>query len=321
MNNILKNDFCRMRPRLGSIVAMLVMTLASIFFAVYVTGVQQVKGHVALVTSGSARSLDTKYLSVEVMKDPPLRSALVRQQYDAVVTDRGNGRFDIETLRNSDFKAMLQLLLKNPKAQIPAQKTDRSVGVNVVGFLMVFLGMSAFFYFFPFAEDKEQGQLLRISASPVSFNGYLSAHFLFCLSSFVPAWATLAVLRAAGWNIGFSLGQYAGLFLMLAIPAITFSLLLNTFIKKPDNANMLGSSILIVTSTLGGCFYSFSKNNAVIDSLIKILPQKQFMNFALDLQNGEALLHLFPVFYTLLLSLAMFGIAYAKLRHDYVERA
>ena len=112
---------------------------------------------------------------------------------------------------------MLQLLLKNPKAKIPAQKTDRSVGVNVIGFLMIFLGMSAFFYFFPFAEDKEQGQLLRISASPVSFNKYLAAHFLFCLCSFVPPWATLAVLKAAGWNIGFSIGQYAGLFLILAM--------------------------------------------------------------------------------------------------------
>ena len=88
MINILKNDFCRIRPRLGSILAMLVMTLVSIFFAVYVTGVQQVKGHIAFVTSGSAQSLDTKYLSVEVMKQKPLRSALVRQQYDAIVTDQ-----------------------------------------------------------------------------------------------------------------------------------------------------------------------------------------------------------------------------------------
>ena len=321
MNYILKNDFCRMRPRLGSIIAMLVMTLASIFFAVYITGVQQVKGHIAFITSGGAQSLDAKYLSVEVMTQKPLPSALVRQQYDAIVTDRGNGQFDIETLRNSDFKNMLQLLLKNPKAKIPAQKTDRSTGVNVVGFLMVFLQMSAFFYFFPFAEDKEQGQLLRISASPVSFNKYLAAHFLFCLCSFLPAWATLAVLKAAGWDIGFSLGQYAGLLLLLAVPGIAFALLMNTFIKKPDNANMFGSSILIVTSTLGGCFYSLSKNNAVLDALIKALPQKQFMNFALSVQNGEALQQLFPVFYTLVLSLVMFGFAYVKLRHDYVERA
>ena len=181
MNYILKNDFCRMRPRLGSFISMLIITLASIFFAVYVTGVQQVKGHIALVTSSSAQALDTKYLSVEVMKEKPLRSALVRQQYDAIVTDRGNGQFDIETLRNSDFKNMLQLLLKNPKAKIPAQKNDRSVGVNVVGFLMVFLQMSAFFYFFPFAEDKEQGQLLRISASPVTFNKYLAENLLLCI--------------------------------------------------------------------------------------------------------------------------------------------
>lgn len=321
MINILKNDFCRIRPRLGSILAMLVMTLVSIFFAVYVTGVQQVKGHIAFVTNGSTQSPDTKYLSVEIMKQKPPRSALVRQEYDAVVTDRGGGRFDIETLRNDEFKNMLQLLLKNPQAKIPAQKNDRSVGVNVVGFLMIFLGISTFFYFFPFAEDKEQGQLLRISASPLSFNKYLAAHFLFCLCSFVPPWAALAVLKAAGWNIGFSIGQYAGLFLILAVLGSSFALLLNTLLKKPDNANMLGNSVMIVTSTLAGCFYSFSKDNAVLDRLIKILPQKQFMDFAVKLQNGEALRHPLPALYILALSLVMFGVAYVKLRHDFVERA
>ena len=320
MIDILKNDFCRIRPRLGSILAMFVITIVSIFFAVYVTGVQQVKGHIAFVTNGSAQNLDTKYLSVEVMKHKPLHSALVRQEYDAIVTDRGSGKFGIETLRNDNFKNMLQLLLKNPQTKIPTQKNDRSVGVNVVGFLMIFLGMSAFFYFFPFAEDKEQGQLLRISASPLSFNQYLAAHLLFCLCSFVPPWVTLAVLQAAGWNIGFSIGQYAGLFLILAILGSSYALLLHTLIKKPDNANMLGNSLMIVTSTLAGCFYSFSKDNAVLDLLIKILPQKQFMDFAVNLQNGEALQHLFPVFYILALSLIMFGVAYMKLRHDFVER-
>jgi ABC-2 type transport system permease protein len=137
----------------------------------------------------------------------------------------------------------------------------------------------------------------------------------------VPAWAMLAAMKAGGCDIGFSLLEYVGLFLLLAIPGISFALLLNTFIKKPDNANMFGNSVLIVTSTLAGCFYSFSKNNAVLDSLIKILPQKQFMDFALNLQNGEAWQHLFPLLYILILSAVMFGAAYAKLKRDYVERA
>lgn len=321
MINILKNDFFRVRPRLGSVIVMFAMTFVSIFFAVYVTGIQQVKGHIALVTNSSTASIDTKYLSVEVMKEKPLRSALVRQQYDAFVVDKGNGNYEIDTLRNNDFKNMLQVLLKNPKAPIPAQKTDRSVGVNIVGFLMIFLSMGAFFYFFPFADDKEQGQLLRIAASPVSFNGYLASHFIFCLSSFVPAWAMLAVLQAAGWNIGFTLLQYAGLFLLLGLLGISFALLLNTLIKKPDNANMFGTSVITITSTLAGCFYSFSKNNIVMDDIVKALPQKQFMDFALNLQNGEAMSHLFPVFYILALSLVMFVISYAKLKRDYVERA
>ena len=319
MSDILKNDFCRIRPRLVSVLLMLGMTVVSIFFAVYVTGIQQVKGHIALIGSEKSVSLDTKYLSVETLKTKPPRSALVRQEYDAFVTVKANGGYEIETLRSGDFRTVLETLLENPNAKIPAAKTDRGVGVNVVGFLMIFLSISAFFYLFPFAEDKEQGQLLRVSASPVSFRGYLAAHCLFCVSSFLPAWLALAVLRAAGWNIGFSLAEYAGLFLLLAIPAISFALLLNTFLKKPDNANMFGNSIIIVTSTLAGCFYSFSKNNAVLDTIIKILPQKEFMEFAQELQNGEA--SPAPVVFILAFSALMFGAACLRLKRDYADRA
>lgn len=319
MIRIIENDFCRIFRRLPSFLIMLSITLASIFIAVYMTSAGQVKGHIALVTDRSTAAVDSKYLSVEVMKQAPAKSALVCQQFDAVVTDRGGGRFDVDTLRGSEFRNMLQLLLKNPRATIPAQKSDRSVGVNIAGFLMMFLGMSAFFYFFPFADDKEKKQLLRIAASPLSFQKYLAAHFLFCLFSFLPPLGMLAILKASGWNIGFSVLQYAGLLFLLAMLGSTFALFLNTFIQKPDNANMFGNSILIVTSTLAGSFYSFSNNNEVLDHVIKILPQKQFLDFTLSMQNGEEWHNLFALAYIVLISAVMFALAYRKLKHDYVE--
>ncbi len=320
MNNVLRNNFSRIFCRLPSVIIMLAITLLSIFLAVYMTGAEQIRGHIALVTDNSAVEINSSSLSIEVMEQDPPMSQLVSQKYDAIVTDRGNGQFDIKTLRGNDFKEMLQLLLQNPQAKIPAQKNDRSVGVNIIGFLMVFLGTSVFFYFFPFADDKEQNQILRIAASPLSFRRYLAAHFLFCLFSFVPSFGMLAIMKGAGWEIGFSLPQYAGLLLLLAMLGSTFALFLNTFIKKPDNANMFGNSILIVTSTLAGAFYSFSKSNALLDNLIHILPQKQFLEFAVNLQNGEEWQHLFPLVYVVLFSAVMFGLAYRKLKHDYVER-
>ena len=320
MINVLKNDFCRMKPRLVAVLIMLTVTVISIFFAVFITGVQQVKGHIAVVTDHNIPNIETSQLRIDTVSTAPLHSALVRQEYDAIATINADGTYHIETLRNDDFKNMVEVLLENPQATVPASKEDRSTGVNVVGFLMIFLGMSSFFYFFPFAEDKEQGQLLRISASPVSFNRYLAAHLLFCLCSFLPPWIMLVILQAAGWNIGFTIGQYAFLFLILAVLGSSFALLMHTFIKKPDNANMLGNSLMIVTSTLAGCFYSFSKENAILDHVINLIPQKQFMNFAIDLQNGEVLQHLFPMLYIIVISLLMFAVAYLKLKHDYAER-
>lgn len=321
MNQILTNNFRRIRPRIGSVIVMMLMTLVSIFFAVYVTGLQQVKGHIALVTASGSARLSTPELSVQTVRQKPPYSALVRQQYDAFIIDDGGGRYTVETLRGNEFKTMLQTLMKNPKAKIPAQSYDRSTGVNVIGFLMIFLSMSALFYMFPFAEDKEQGQLLRIAASPLSFPRYLAAHCVFCLCSFVPAWAMLAVLGAAGWSIGFSVGQYAALFLLLAVLGISFAILLHAWIKKPDNANMLGNSVIILSSTLAGCFYSFSKGNRVLDTLVRILPQKQLINLALDVQHGTVWAHPFPIFYILAVSAAMFTAAYAKLHHDFIKRA
>lgn len=321
MLNILKNDYCRIRPRLTSVLIMLAVTLSSIFLAVYLTGRQQMRGHIAVISQNPAAAVDTEYLSVETLKEKPAFSELVRQKYDAYVIDKGNGEFEIETLRSSDFKNELQMLLKNPKAKISADKSKRGVGVNIMGFLMTFLGLGGFFYMFPFAEDKEEGQLERITASPLSFPKYLFMHCVFCLSSFLPVYLMIAVLKAAGWNIGFSLLQYAALFLLLTVLIVSFALLLNTFFKKPDNANMLGNSIIVVTSTLAGCFYSFSKNNTVLDNVIKFLPQKQFLNFAQDIQNGNSAGHLLPVFYILAVALIFFIIAFTKLKHDFVEKA
>jgi ABC-2 type transport system permease protein len=200
------------------------------------------------------------------MAEKPPLSGLVEQKYDAYVTVDGDGRYRIETLRNDDFKNMLLLLLNNPKADISGSQAERGVGVNIIGFMMMFLLMIAFFNLFAFADDKEQGQLRRIAAAPASFGWYLVAHCVYCLSMLLPEYLLLIILKLCGWNIGFSLLQYAGLMATLAFLGISFALLLNTLIKKPDNANMLGNSVTVLTRCSQACFMRH-KNNAVLEKL------------------------------------------------------
>nr|WP_319487689.1 ABC transporter permease [uncultured Caproiciproducens sp.] len=320
--NVLKNNYLRTIPRLAPTILMTVITLLTIILAVYVTGLQQVKGHVAMITQSSTMTLpkSSKQLNITVMSQKPPHSDLVKQKYDAFVSINANGGYDIETLHNSDFKNTIALLLKYPNAHFADSKTERGTGVNIIGFMMMFLLMIAFSNLFAFADDKEQGQLHRIAASPASFGWYLAAHCAYCLSFLMPAFIMLAVLKWCGWNIGFSLLQYAGLMAVLGILGISFALLLHTFIKKPDNANMLGNSVTVLTSILAGGFYSFSKNNSVLDNIIKLLPQKELMDFAQHLQNGNGGQHVWSIIYVVGFSLVLFLFSCTVLRRMYVKK-
>ncbi len=320
--NVLKNNFLRTIPRLAPIILMTVITLLTIILAVYVTGLQQVKGHVALITQSSTMALpkSSKQLDIAVLSEKPPHSDLVKQKYDAFVSVNANGGYDIETLHSNDFKNMIAFLLRNPDAHVADSKAERGAGVNIIGFMMMFLLMIAFSNLFAFADDKEQGQLHRIAASPASFRWYLAAHCAYCLSFLIPAFVMLAVLKWCGWNIGFSLLQYAGLMVVLDFLGISFALLLHTFIKKPDNANMLGNSVTVLTSILAGGFYSFSKNNSVLDQIVKLLPQKELMDFAQHLQDGNGAQHVWSILYVIAVALVLFVISCTALGRMYVKR-
>ena len=232
----------------------------------------------------------------------------------------GSGDYAVETLRNDDFKNMLLMLLNNPNASIDTSKTERGVGVNILGFMMMFLLMLSFGNLFAFADDKEQGQLRRIAASPASFGWYLAAHFIYCLSFLLPEYILLVILKFCGYNLGFTLVQYALLMLILASLGVSFGLFLNTLFHKPDNANMLGNSVTVLTSILAGSFYSFSRNNEFLDKITKLIPQKDFMDFAQYLQNGEAAGHFWPIIYVVGFTLTLLVFSCLTLRRMYVKK-
>ncbi len=319
---VLKNNYYRTIPRVSSVIVMTVITLATMMFSIYMTGVQQVKGHVAFIVPPNANvePIVSDKLKITIMSQEPPRSDLIKQKYDAFITVSNNGGYQIETLHNKDFKNMLLMLLKDPSKNMNSGKTERGVGVNIIGFMMMFLLMISFSNLFAFADDKEQGQLRRIVASPASFGWYLAAHCFYCLSMLIPEFLLLVILKLCGWKIGFSLLQYAGLMTVLSFLGITIAMLLNTLIKKPDNANMLGNSVTILTSVLAGCFYSFSKNNEFLDKIIMFLPQKKLMDYVQYLQDNCAGKHISSILYVIAFSLILFVFSCTVLRKMYVKK-
>ncbi|MDK2812861.1 MAG: linearmycin/streptolysin transport system permease protein [Clostridiales bacterium] len=320
--SVLKNDYLRVLPRWTTVGIFTLFTLATMLFAVYLTEVQHFNAHIAYIPQGSSMSApqSSPSLTVNVLEEVPPRSALMQQQYDAYVTPGPGGTYTVETLKNQDFKQLLTLLLKNPNADLSALQPGRGVGVNILGFMMMFALTLAAFNLFVFADDKEQGQLKRISAAPVSFGFYLTAHCVYCLSMMLPEYLLLVVLKLLGWDIGFSLPQYAGLLSILVLFGISLSLLLNTLIKKPDNANMLGSAIIILTSILSGSFYSLKEENTVLDGMVNLLPQKQLLDFATALQSGNTAGHTSSLLYFTTITFVILVSAVVLLHKKYVKQ-
>ncbi|MDD2992814.1 MAG: ABC transporter permease [Pygmaiobacter sp.] len=320
--SVLKNDYLRVLPRWTTVGIFTLFTLATMLFAVYLTEVQHFNAHIAYIPQGSSMSApqSSPSLTVNVLEEVPPRSALMQQQYDAYVTPGPGGTYTVETLKNQDFKQLLTLLLKNPNADLSALQPGRGVGVNILGFMMMFALTLAAFNLFVFADDKEQGQLKRISAAPVSFGFYLTAHCVYCLSMMLPEYLLLVVLKLLGWDIGFSLPQYAGLLSILVLFGISLSLLLNTLIKKPDNANMLGNSIIALTSILSGSFYSLKEENTLLDGMVNLLPQKQLLDFATALQSGNTAGHTSSLLYFTTITFVILVSAVVLLHKKYVKQ-
>lgn len=320
--SVLKNNYLRSIPRLTSITFITIITMATMVLAIYITGLQEVKGHVVFITNQPKEVVNnhSKHLDITVSDKKPPRSDLVKQKYDAFITIDDNGHYQIESLRNKEFKKMVITLLENPDIDIKEISPQRGVGVNIVGFMMMFLLLISFSNLFGFADDKEQGQLKRITAAPASFGGYLWAHCVYCITIFLPEYLLLIIMKDLGFRIGFSLLEYGGIMVVLAFFGISVGLILNTLIQKPDNAMMFGNSIMILTCVLSGSFYSFTKNNEVLDRILMFLPQKEFMDFVEHMQDHNQWEHVGSLLYIIVFSIILFVLSCMLLRQKYVKR-
>lgn len=317
--SVLKNDYMRTAKYITAIIIMTAVTVGFIFLAVYMTGIQE-KGRIALVSAdNNTQSYTSKGLQVTVLAKKPPYSDLVKQKYEAIITKGKNGQYQVQTLFNDKFKNEVLTLLQHSGMHAEKSESNRGVGVNILGFMMMSLIMLAFWTQFVLADDKENGQLSRIAAAPIKFGGYLAAHCVYSLSMLLPEFLAIVILKLSGWNIGFSLAQYAYLMAITGFLGISFAMLLHSLIGKSDNAETLGNTVTILSTILAGSFYSMSSKNGVMDAIVSAIPQKQILNYAEALQNGTPAQHFGYFLYAVLFSAVLFAAASAILRHKYVK--
>lgn len=327
MLEIIKNNWNRLLEEKQYLFTSLILTICSIVAAIVLTSTVETKGNLAVVTFGNTNLAenaellaDNPYFNVSVLTSSPPKSDLVQNRYDAIVLMSEDGSYKIETIKSKELMLIVSTFLKDPMSFVPNKDDSRKIGTNIVGYMLMFLLLQGVLYARFFAEDKEKHMVERIIMSPIAFRNYLLGHVIFmCLLIFIPSFGVILVAKLIGVDIGISLLAYAGLIGMLAILATGFSVMLNSFFCIADTANMLGSSIVLLSSVLAGSFYSLSKKDSIFDKVLHILPQKDIMDFVDALEKGMVTSDITWHFvYVGILSITFFTIAILKTKKDYI---
>lgn len=255
-----------------------------------------------------------------VVSARPPTSDLVKQSYNAFVYYDEAGNLEVETLYSKEYETMVRMLLADPEAPVPVGMGERGIGVNIIGFSMLFITMYALWNLTLYAEEKEQGQLLRLISTPASLWGYFAAHCLYGLLVLTPQFLLLAALNFLGWDLGFSIWQHGVFILLLGFFGTSLAFILNTLIKKPDNASMLGNAIVVLTTVLSGGFYSFTRGNSFLDWIVRLLPQKRVIDFAMHLEAGVPGQGTEDIIYVCGFCLLLLGASLVVLRSRYVRK-
>ena len=285
--SVLVNDFLRARERLVPMCVIAAVTMCAIVAAVVMSGIVSPVARIAYVCDDAgAAPVSSSRLAVEVVGTAPARSTLVRQRYDAIVTSEDDGTVQVETLKGDGYAELVRTLVVDPGADVPNLVPTRSMAENVIGFMMMFVLSICLSNLFAFAEDRELGILSRIMVAPTSLGAYLLAHATFSLVCLAPEFACICALAVAGVDMGLPLVMYALLIVLVTALGSSLSLLLHTLILKPDPADMLGSSLIVLTSLFSGAFFSLDRANDVTRVLSSVLPQHQVMELVGSLEQG-----------------------------------
>ncbi len=320
MFNILKNNFYRAVSRKNYFILMFCISIVTITAAVFFTAKLEVKGNIAVFSDNGGFYISSKFLNIEKVDKVPDKASLVMNKYDAVVIDKGNGEFEIQTIKSDDFKNKLEKIIKNPGSFSFRDDNSRGVASNILGYMIMIVFIQGLLYMLMYSEDRENGTFKRIGVSPVSAGVYLAGHGIFnFFMVFVPTYLLIISVKIIfNVNIGLSFIQYAGLLGVLTFLSTGFSLLISSLFKKAESSNMAGQATAVLTSLLAGCFYSFDNGNAVMKKIISFLPQKNLISLVQGIEHGENFNSLVPkVTYLIAFSIVMIVLAAAAVKINF----
>lgn len=288
--NVYKNVFERSINRKFYLIFSLGSTIVAMLLAIYFTSKLSIGANIAFVTNSKNVNFKSSVVQVDVLHEKIKESELFSGKYDAEVIDEGRGKFKIETFKSDKFKKAIQSFLIGDTNVKFDSTVKRGVGTNILGFMIMFLFIQAFLFMSLFIEDKQNGTFKRIATTPAGVIKYLMGYSLFNLTiNFVPSFLVLLIEKYIfKVNIGFSIGTYICLLMLMSFMATAYSLLLCSLSENHDNCSMYSTTIVIATSLLSGNFYNINGKNYILNNIIKVLPQKNYLDIAVNIENGKA---------------------------------
>lgn len=320
MLNIIKNNWYRLMEEKLYFIYALVLTICAASAAIILTNHVQIKETIAIVNNTSQNVVDSSYYNITYLSEEPPMSEILENRYDAVVVMDQKYSYRINTIKSDEFKENLQRFLSYPSEFTESKEKRREVGTNIIGYMMMFVLMQGILYARLFAQDKEKHMIERVAFSPIYFTSYLLGHGIFMWALLViPSVGVVIAAHLLGISVGFSIFQYIILFAILALLSTAFGLCVNASITGVDKANMAGNSIIILTTILAGSFYSFAKEDSLLNKALYIIPQKNFIEFVNAVEKGTLSSNTNKeISYVLFISILMLFIAVIKTRKDYV---
>lgn len=306
--SICKNNALRYCARPTNIIVMLFVTILTVLFAVLFTAKLQLRGNIALVAKENTLLTNAPSFNVTLVESEPTMADLMLNKYDAVVIDKGQGAYEIRSIKNAELVDAVKKSIEHPGLKIP-EPDERGTGANILGYLTLFLLLQGIMFIMPYSDDKECGVVKRIGTSPLPMHTYLAAHgaSIFLLV-FVPAFAVIALACLFGADTGFSLPQFALLLALISLLSTAFALLIASSVKRAENCSVVGSVCVLLTTLLCGSFFNVSSGRPVFDAVVSILPQKSFLTLVQGVERGSALISCLPQIAHILIVTAVFFI-------------
>jgi ABC-2 type transport system permease protein len=318
---LLKNNGFRLIQKRQRLLLMLGIMVISIIIAIYMSGRENAPLHIGVIGDEHHELVSNQRITVSHLTEDPSMLQLLKGEYDAVITKEKN-QLTVASIKNEPFENEIRQSLLNPNNTALKQQTT-STGSRIIGFLLMFLLMSAIVNMYIFNEDKEKHLMERIVATPTFFWKLLLSYSLLTFGLLLfPTLAILAIAKTIfSVTIGFSFIQYLFLLCLISLVGTAYSLFIAAFISTSDQANMIGSMTVMLTTILSGSFFSFEGGNRWIDGLIKWLPQKNYLNIVELIESGGPLKNVyFELFYLLGLTLLFFSLAVLKTKKEYVRK-